>query len=200
MANPFEMISSFFSPEKGYEAAEEAARQGWQESQAFQKPFMEKGLEQYPGLMEALKKLMNPQGLQNEWASGYETSPFAKQMLEMNQGQGLDAASSMGLMGSSGALANIQKGAGDITSRDREKYMTDLMQKYMSGIGLSSGLYNTGAATAGNLGNQAMTHGQDMGLLEYGRTNAPGEMWGKILNMASGAMGGMGGGGGFKFS
>jgi hypothetical protein len=201
MSNPFDMISSFFSPEKGYEAAENAAKQGWQEAQGFQKPYLEKGLEQYPLLQKYIQQLSNPQQMQNEWAQGYQSSPYAQRMLEMNKGQGLDAASAMGLMGSSGALQNIQQGAGDITSKDRQQYLNDLMQKYMSGIGLSSGIYNTGAGTAGNLGNQAMLHGQNMAGLEYGKTNAPGDLYGKIVGMImGGATGGMGGGGGgFKF-
>src|SRR6267154_4531791 len=173
MANSFAMINSFLNPEDAYVEAQREAEKGWNESKGFQKPFVEKGLEQYPGLSEALKKIMNPQEMQNDWSQSYEQSPFAQQMLNMNRDQGLEAASSMGLMGSSGALGNIQQGAGNIVSRDRQQFLHDLMQKYMSGIGLGSNIYNTGASTAGNLGSQAMTHGGNMAGLKYGEQAAP---------------------------
>lgn len=182
----FKMINSFLSPEDPYIEAQKEATRGWGQAQEFQKPFFDKGLEQYPGLMDAIKKLMNPGQLQNDWASSYETSPFAKRSLDMNRDQGLEAASSMGLMGSSGALNNIQRGAGDIVSRDRQTFLDDLMKKYMTGIGLGTNLYDTGASTAGNLGSQAMHHGENMAGLKYGESAAPGQLFGQLLDMGIG--------------
>jgi hypothetical protein len=106
-------------------------------------------------------------------------------MLDMNKQSGLDAASSMGLLGSSGALQNIQRGAGDIVANDRERYMQNLMKTFLSGLGLSGGLYETGAGTARNLGQQATQMGETMGGLEYGRERAPGQLLENLLKMGA---------------
>lgn len=176
------MLDSFLHPEAGYEAAEEEARRAWEEAKGFEKPFYEHGLEQYGPLNEARSSLMNPMELENKWSSGYETSPYARRMLDMNKASGLDAASAMGLMGSSAAIGNIQQGAGDIVARDRQDFLNRLMQKYMTGIGLGENLYGTGAQMGSQLGQQAMQHGSTMGGLEYGRASAPGQMLGNWLN------------------
>jgi len=201
------MIDSFLHPERGYEEAQKQAEKHWQEAQGYEKPYWQQGLDQYGRLNEATGKLMDPSKLQNEWGQGYETSPYAKRMLQMNQGQGLDAASSMGLMGSSGALSNIQQGAGDIVAKDRQQYMDDLMKKYMTGIGLGSDIYGHGARAGETLAGGAMGHGQNMAELAYGKTNAPGNLLGGFAGMAgkaainymmpgSGAATGAAGGGG----
>lgn len=180
-------LDSFLHPERGYEAAEKSANQGWNDAQGFQNQFRQQGQDQYGRLNEATGNLLDPEALYNKWASGYQTSPYAKRELEMNRGAGLDAASSMGLMGSSASLANIQQGAGDIVSRDRKEYLDDLMQQYMKGIGLGQDLYGTGAATAGNLGSQAMAHGQNQAELEYGRENSQGKLFENMLRAGAGA-------------
>lgn len=188
-------LSSFFHPEKAYKKAGKEAQKGYDQSQnlfnqaqAYQQPFMQQGLDQYGRLNNAAGQLMNPEQLQSQWSQGYEQSPYAKQLLAMNQGNGLDAASQMGLMGSSAALNNIQQGAGGIVAQDRSNYMNDLMNKYMQGIGLGQNMYGIGAQTGSNMGNQAMaqggnamTHGQNMAGLKYGEQAAPGQLFGNIL-------------------
>lgn len=178
------MLDSFLHPERGYADAARESRRGFEEAKGYQLPFMQHGLDQYGRLNDATGKLMDPMALQNEWSKGYETSPYAKQLLEANTGQGLDAASSMGLMGSSAALGNIQKGAGDIVSQDRKQYMEDLMNKYLSGIGLGQNLYGIGAGTAGNLGNQAVQQGNNQAEMAFGRRNARGNLFGNLLGTA----------------
>lgn len=179
MAN---MISSFFDPGEAWSRAGKAENEGFDQAQGYQKPFWQQGLDQYGNLNTAAGKLMNPADLQNEWAKNYETSPYAQQLLKQNQASGMDAASAMGLSGSSAALGNIQQGAGNIVSQDRQQYMNDLMQKYMAGIGLGTSLYNTGAQAGQNLGQQSMTHGENQAQLQYGRYNAPGQLFANLLN------------------
>jgi hypothetical protein len=179
------MIDNFMHPERGYEAAERASREGYNEAQGYMNPYNQYGRDQYGRLMDAQGKLMDPAALEAEWAKKYETSPYAKRMLGMNTQQGLEAASSMGLMGSSGALQNIQQGAGDIVARDRQQYMNDLMQKYMSGIGIGQNIYGIGANTANNQANLAFQQGNNQAGLEYGRTNAPGQLFGNLAGMGA---------------
>jgi hypothetical protein len=172
----FNMIHSFLNPQEGYQRAQRESQAGWNEAKGYQMPFLQHGEEQYAPLNEARGALMNPAELENQWASGYETSPYAKQLLAQNQASGLDAASSMGLLGSSAALGNIQQGAGNIVQQDRQQYLNDLMQKYMQAIGLGENLYGTGAAAGANLGRQAQEQGTTMANLGFGEKNSPGNL------------------------
>jgi hypothetical protein len=176
---------------KGYDAARKELRRYWEEAKGYEKPFMQNGLDQYGRLNDAENKLLNPYDLENQWAGGYEESPYAKYLQEENMGQGLDAASSMGLMGSSGALSNIQQGAGRITSEDRKQFMQDLMQKYLAGIGLGKSFYDTGANAANALTQDAMQMGGNQAGLKYGSANANGEMWNKMMGTLSGGIANM---------
>lgn len=187
MAGPWANSSywqSFAHPDKAYKNAEQAEQAGWNQAQGYQQPYWQGGVDQYGRLNDATGKLMNPAELQNEWSKNYETSPYAQQLLKQNQSSGLDAASAMGLNGSSAALGNIQQGAGNIVAQDRQQYMNDLMQKYMAGIGLGSNLYGIGAQTGANLGQQSMQHGENQAGLEYGRTAAPGKLFGQAAGAA----------------
>jgi len=191
----FDMVTSFLHPERGYKKAGEQAEKYYQQGQNYLQPYNQHGQDQYGRLNQATGDLMDPQTLQNKWGEGYEESPYAKRLEQMNSQQGQEAASSMGLNASSGALQNVQQGAGDIVSRDRQQYMNDLMQKYMTGIGLGQNLYGTGANAAGNMSSNAMTQGQNMAGIAYGQQNAPGQLFGNLLGgAASGAANYMTGG------
>lgn len=178
------MIDSFLHPEDAYRKARQAADQGYDQSQQYQQPIMQQGQDQYGALNTARQNLMNPAELENQWAGGYQQSPYAQQLLQQNQTSGLDAASSMGLMGSSAAVNNIQQCAGQIVNADRRQYMEDLMKKYMTGIGLGENIYGAGNNAAGNMATRAMEHGQSDAGLAYGQQAAPGEMFGNLLSKA----------------
>jgi hypothetical protein len=75
---------------------------------------------------------------------------------------------------------------------DRKQYLDDLMQKYMASIGIGQNLYGTGAAAAGQMGQNAMMQGQNsinnannLAGLKYGSVNAPGQMIGNLLGGAA---------------
>lgn len=192
------MISSWLHPERAYKKAQEQNQAGWNEAKHFQEPFFQNGVDQTGKLTGAENKLLDPAALQNEWAGQYETSPYAQQLLAQNKTSGLDAASSMGLNGSSAALGNIQQGAGNIVSKDRQQYMDDLMKKYMTGIGIGQDIYGQGASAGANLGRGAQQFGETSAGLKYGESAAPGAQFNKYLNIAANAFsnGAFGGGGG----
>jgi hypothetical protein len=206
-------IHSFLHPEEAYEkAADEYRRQygqARQQSQGYIDPYNQQGLAQYGNLQQGINSLMNPEELTSKFTKGYETSPYAQQLLGLNRQTGLDEASKMGLMGSSAALGNIQQGAGNIVSQDREKYLKMMMEQYLQGLGLSQNVYNQGANMAGNYANNLLNQGHQFGGnmagLAYNQQRAPGDMLAKLMNMGvqaySGGMGGAGGanagGGGF---
>lgn len=180
----FNMIDSFMNPQRGYEAAADEARKAWEEAQNYGRPYWQNGLDQTGRLTGAEDALLDPGALEAKWMQDYETSPYAKQLLEQNKNSGLDAASSMGLMGSSAALNNIQQGAGKIVNADRQQYINDLMQKYMTGIGIGQNIYGAGAGIGGDLMRGALSTGSDLGNAAYGAKNAPGQMFNNLLRAA----------------
>lgn len=182
-----DMVDSFLHPERGYEAAEQAAQKYYIDAQGKLQPYSQNGLSQFQRLTGQAEALNNPVQLQNQWAQSYEMSPQARQQFEQAKEAGLGAASGMGLLGSSTALNNIQQSAGDIMQNDRQAYMNDLMQKYLASIGIGQNLYGVGAGAAGAMANNAMNQGQISATNAYGRTNAPGEQFGKLLGMATNA-------------
>ncbi len=177
-------MQSFLHPEDAYKKARAPYNAGWEETKSYNAPFLNAGINQIGRLNTAENALLDPAKLQSDWAGGYETSPYAKQLMDQAKGAGLDAASSQGLLGSSASINNIQQGASNIMQQDRQKYMDDLMSKYMAGIGIGGSMYGTGAGTASNLGNLAMKHGEGEANLAYGEQNAPGELFKSMLNAA----------------
>lgn len=197
-------LSSWLHPNKGYQAAQQQLDKYFdqtknyydQANQATQ-PFVNQGQDAYAGLSDSMKALLDPQALQDKWMSGYKESEAAKNAEGMAQEHGLDAASSMGLMGSSAGLNAIQNGTSQIGAQDRQQYLDNLMQKYLAGTGIAQGIYGTGANAAGqqgqnamNMGQNAMNMGQNAAQMAYGSTNAQGDLFGKLLGGAAGMFGG----------
>lgn len=187
-------LSSFFHPGRAYREAGDVARDYYSQAQGFQQPYLAQGQEAYGQLGPAMQRLLNPQQLQGEWISGYEMSPYAQQQAEMARQQGVDAASALGLTGSSPALRAMQAGTSNIVAQDRQRYLDDLMQKYMGGVGLAQNIYGTGAQTASQAANQALNMGQRMSELMYGQQAAPGQMFGQLLGTGAGLAGSLLGG------
>lgn len=182
-------LSSFLNPGKGYDKGQEQLDKFYQQAQGFQRPYNQYGQDQYANLNEYIKNLMNPQALQDQWAKGYTESESAKNAEGMAQEHGLDVASSMGLMGSNAALQATQAGTTQIGLDDRQNYLDNLMQKYLAGAGLSQGIYNQGANTAGQMGQNAMNMGQSSAEMAYGKQNAGGNLLGGLIGAGIGAAG-----------
>lgn len=177
-------FNSFMNPQKGYEDAMKQYQQYFQQAQGGLAPWMQNGMNQYGRLNEQVNELGDPAALEGKWASGYSESPYAQQLTKEATSSGENAASSMGLLGSSAALGNIQKSAGNIMQSDRQNYMNDLMQKYMASVGIGQNLYGVGAGAAGQMSGNALNAGENMAGLQYGATNAPGAMFGKAAGSA----------------
>jgi hypothetical protein len=192
-------LTSFLHPERGYKNAQDTLTNSYNEGKGFQQPYNENGVNQIKTLQEMIDKLSHPEKLQDEWSKGYTESGAAKDEENMATQHGLNAASSMGLMGSSPALGAIQAGTSQIVNKDKQKYLDDLMNKYKTGIETAQGIYNTGATTAGNMGNNANKFGENSAGFKFGETNAPGEKFGQLGGGAIKLLidyltGGMGGG------
>ncbi len=194
------MFHSFLHPEEGYEAAEEQEQKFYRDAQGNLRPYNQNGLSQFQRLNQQANALNNPVELENKWAQSYNQSPYAQQLTNKATEAGLGAASTQGLLGSSAALNNIQQSAGDIAQSDRQNYMNDLMQKYMASIGVGQNLYGIGANAAGQMSTNAINQGDTLSQLAYQKTNAPGDLFGKLagtaanlgINYATGGLAGLG--------
>ena len=187
-------LSSFLHPGKGYEKGQEQLDKYYNQAQGALNPYNQQGQEQYGNLSDYIKNLMDPQALQDKWAKGYTESESAKNAEGMAKEHGLDAASSMGLMGSSPALGAIQAGTTQIGLDDRQNYLDNLMQKYLAGAGLAQGIYGTGANAASGMSNNAMNMGKSSSEMAYGKENAGGNMLSNLIGggigLAGSALGG----------
>jgi len=182
-------ISSFFHPDRGYKAGQDQLDKYYNQAQSSMEPLVQQGQQQYGNINNSINALLDPQALQDKWSSGYQESQAAKDSQGMAQQQGLDAASSMGLMGSNTALNAVQAGTSQIGAQDRQTYLDNLMQKYMAGTGMAQNVYGQGATAAGQMGQNSMNMGQNSAQMSYGQQNAPGQMFGNLLktgeNLAS---------------
>jgi hypothetical protein len=196
-----DMFDSFLHPEKGYEKGQEQLDKYYQQGQGYLNPYNQFGQDAHGNLSEAMKRLLDPAALQGDWIKSYSQSPAALNAAAMAKESGLDAASSMGLMGSNTALSALQGGASKIALDDRQNYLNDLMNKYLAGAGIAGNIFNTGANAAGQMSQNAMGMGGNSAQMAFGQQNAPGDLFGKLLGTAVGAASGgkTGGGGGWSF-
>lgn len=196
------MLSSFLNPGKAYKKAGQQMDKYYQQGQEAISPYMQQGQAAYEPMNNAMMSLLDPTALQGQWIDSYEQSPWARDLINRSTSEGMNAASSMGLLGSSPALMAIQAGNAQISNADRNKYLDDITQKYMSGAQMAQSLYGSGQNAAMQFGQNAMNQGQQMGNMAYNQQAAPGNMLSNLINTGIGAavplygiskMGGMGG-------
>lgn len=192
-------LHSFLHPEEGYQDAQaklkeyfDMAMKSGKSAEEILQPLVNQGQSQFGRLNNQAENLNNPVNLENEWTNAYSESPYAKQLTSEATAAGKDAASSMGLLGSSAALNNIQKSAGNIMQSDRASFLDDLMKKYMASIGIGQNLYGVGANAAGtqsgnelNLAKLTEGTGENLAGLKYGEIAAPGVNFGKALGIGA---------------
>lgn len=182
-------LDSFLHPEKGYEKAQNQLDQYYNQGQGFLQPYSQFGQNAYGDYSGAMKSLLDPAALQAQWSKSYSESPEAKYAMDMAQQHGLDAASGLGLMGSNTALNAIQGGTSQIGLQDRQNYLNDLMQKYLTGTGIAGNIFNMGGNTANSMSNNAMNMGQNSAQMAYNKQAAPGSIFGGLLGLGAGLAG-----------
>jgi len=182
-------LSSFLHPERGYKAGQNQLDKYFNQAQSSMQPFVQQGQQQYGNINNSINALLDPQALQDKWSAGYQESQAAKDSQGMAQQQGLDAASSMGLMGSNTALNAVQAGTAQIGAQDRQTYLDNLMQKYLAGTGMAQNVYGQGATAAGQMAQNSMNMGQNSAQMSYGQQNAPGQLFGNLLNTGANVAG-----------
>lgn len=182
-------LSKFLHPEKGYDKAQEQLDKYFGQAQGALQPYNQYGQSAYGDINAAMKALLNPEELQNKWIQGYAESPAAKQAEALAQEHGLNAASGLGLMGSNTALDAIQTGTTQIGLNDRQNYLDNLMQKYLAGVGVGQDIFGKGANAANAMSGNAMNMGQNSAQMAFGKENAQGDLFSKLLGGGLGLVG-----------
>jgi hypothetical protein len=192
----FKGFSSFMQPEKGYKKGQEQLDKYYNQSQGYYQPYVNQGQEAYGDLNNAMQSLLNPTELYDQWMNSYQTSDAAKFAQERAMDQGLNAASAMGVLGSTPAMKSIQAGTNQIGSEDQLNYIKQLMNMYLPGAELAQGIYGTGAQAGNAMGQNAMQMGQNSAQMAFGKQNAPGQMFNDLLKTGAYAYGNRNGNGG----
>ena len=191
----FKSFNSFMHPEKGYEKAQKQYDKYYGQAQNYLNPYQEQGQQAYGNLNEAMQQLMNPTQLYDQFMNDYQMSDAAR----FNQGRaeqsGLNALSSMGLLGSTPGIQAIQAGTSQIGAQDEQQYLQRMIDQYLQGANLAQGIYGTGAQAGNQLSQNASNMGSNSAQAAFGRQNAPGEMMAGLLKSGLGALGGSFGGG-----
>lgn len=176
---------SFFNPGSGYEAAKKEFQKYFNQGIGYQSPYQQAGLNQQNILTGAENNLLDPSKMLANWINNYKESPTAQKATQNATESGLDAASAMGLSGSSTAVNNIQNSASDIMNKDESTYISNLMKQYMSGVGIGENIYGKGANAAQRMGYESMKEGEDMGKAAFGEENSKGQLLGNFMKFAA---------------
>lgn len=200
-------LSSFFHPERGYQKGQEQLDKYYNQTSQLYQPYINQGQEAYGHVNTAMQNLLNPAQFRDEMLSQYQPSESARLRAETAQNSGLDAASSMGLMGSTPALQAIQSGTNNILANDELSYLQQLFDMYGTGAKMAQDIYGTGANAAHALGQNTMQMGENSAQMAFGKQNAPGEMFNNLLQaliyqgrQGGGSPGAQGGGSGWSTS
>lgn len=197
LGNMFKGISSMLNPDKAYRRAGQETERSFNQAQQFLEPYRQQGQDVYPQLQSAMQKLMNPAQFESEMIGQYEESPYSKFEREKAQNLGLDAASSMGLLGSTPALQALQAGGNRIAAEDRERFIDRMMKKYLAGAEIGQNIYSQSNQFANTMGQNIINQGANRAGAKFSELAAPGNMMGNLIGLAAmmyGNKGGMGGG------
>jgi hypothetical protein len=188
-------FNSFMHPEKGYEKAQNQYDKYYGQAQGHLQPYEEQGQQAYGNLNEAMQQLMNPSSLYDKFMNDYHMSDSAKFNQERTQQSGLNALSSMGMLGSTPAIQAMQGENARIGADDEMRYMKQMIEQYMQGANVAQGIYGQGAQAAGQLSQNASNMGSNSAEAAFGKQNAPGNRMAGLLQAGLGAMGAGSGGG-----
>jgi hypothetical protein len=180
-------LSSFIHPGRAYEKAGKESERYYNQGQQFLQPYNQHGEEAYGNLSGAMQNLMHPQDFYNELMQNYETSPYAQNQQAQSTQHALNAASSMGMLGSTPALNAMQAGNSAIGNADRENYFKRLMDMYFHGADISQNIYGQGAQAGNQMGQNAINQGTNASEMAFGQNAVGGQMFGNILGNVSGA-------------
>jgi len=125
----------------------------------------QQGLGNYQGWLNNMK---DPNEFINHIMSGYQQSPYAKNLQQQSLGAAQNAASASGLLGSSPFMGAVQDNAGNIANQDMHQYLSDILginTEYGAGEQRLAGM---GQHSADILSQLYQGQGEQMGSAAYG--------------------------------
>jgi hypothetical protein len=152
-----------------YEDAMKQFQNYFGQAQGYQKPFWEAGKNAIPDYQEWLQGQKDPSGFINKQMGNYQESPYAK----FQQQQGIRAANNMGsasgLTGSTPLMQFAQQNAQDISSKDMNSWLQNVLGiNTQYGQGLNN-LMTGGQNSANSMSQLQAMLGQLMGQGAFGK-------------------------------
>lgn len=185
-------FKSFMHPEKGYEKAQDQLARYYPEAQGYLAPYNQYGHEAHGNLRTMIDELMNPTNLYDRLLEGYHQSDASKFAEERARQSGLNALSSMGMLGSTPAIQAMQMGTNQIAAEDERNFMKQMIDQYLQAAGIAQGIFGQGAQAGNQMAQNASNYGTNAAEMAFGRQNAPGEQMAGLLKAGLGSMGGGG--------
>lgn len=193
--------------EKSLRQAQDLMKQYYGQATGYMQPFYNSGTQALGDYQKALSGMSNPQQFYQQMMQGYNTSPQAQFQQEQAQKASNQAAAAGGTLGGGAQQKSLADYTQQLTSRDQQQYLNNMLGihgQYMGGL---SGLEQQGYGSAGQMGNWAMNTGNELSNLmsQIGQSKAYGDiskgtglsgLLGGLTGGLAGGFGGMGGGSG----
>jgi hypothetical protein len=131
---------------------------GEAKAERFQAPFRQAGIGALPGLQAAAGQ--DPAQLINQIISQFRQSPFQRLATQQGIGSIRNLAEAKGLLGTPAELRDIAGFAEKQSFGDQQQFLEDVLQGRGQNLGILQNLYGTGAQTAGQMGQEAVSTAQ----------------------------------------
>jgi hypothetical protein len=155
-------------------------------SSGYQDPFYQSGKNSIPQYEQWLSGMSDPSQFINNLMGGYSESPYAQYQQQQGMRAAQNIGSATGLSGSTPLMLQSQQNAQDISSKDMDQWLQNVLGiNNQYGQGLNTNI-NRGQGAANNLSNIYNNLGNQMGGAAYGAGMANQS---QLSNILSGLLG-----------
>lgn len=174
---------------KPYQDASKELERYLPQAQSYQMPYMQAGQRAIPGFEQWLSGMKDPSGFINKQMGNYQESPFAHFQQEQGMRAAQNVGSASGLTGSTPLMQFAQENAQNISSRDMNQWLQNVLgvnSQYGQGM---NNLINTGANSANSLTQLMQNYMGAQAGLAYGQGNANNQQRGGLFSGIAGLFG-----------
>lgn len=166
----------------------------------YQNPFYQSGVNSIPQYEDWLKGMSDPSQFINNLMGGYSESPYSQYQQQQSMRAAQNMGSANGLSGSTPMMLQAQQNAQDISSKDMDQWLQNVLGvNTQYGQGLNTNI-NRGQQSANQLSNIYSNLGNQMGGAKYGQGMANqskfSDLISGLLGLTAAGAGSMTGGGG----
>jgi hypothetical protein len=181
-------LNSYFNTSAGASAGEYGGQDVYKLLENFYGPYTEAGLGAQEQLINQYMMLLNNPGMVNQnLASGFETSPGYEFQMEQAMNASNMAAASGGMSATPSHQQQSQTMAQNLASQDYWNYMNNMMELYGMGMKTASNInqtgYNANQQMATGLGNYGKQQTILAGMEQMQKNNALNSMLGGLLSI-----------------